>query len=274
MRTYKHLAVFIVGTLSVSLNSVSAAPAILEARIDPAASTVKVYHASEEFLTEIQEKVDAPIPEAFEKVLADAEQLNVQSITGAEPKTMGKALILSPALHSNEKYILAAPIAVSAEALDRINGSAGGAFIQIALPGKLTDNHAQPQQEATSSESEDTSSNSEDESDDDSEQGTKPPPSYRPPGITAPEENPHTPTLEESIESFLQRFLKLDLSEDNKFIPETVRTALAASQQLIVHPTSYLQVPEGVTGADDQMFTITSATPVNVIFGLFDRRYY
>lgn len=285
MGRYGKLVLLIIGSLELAVQWVAAAPAILEAKIDPETSMVKLYNPSPDFLTEIENKFDKPAVEAFESALGEAEALNVQSITGADPDSMEKAILVSNALQNDEHYVLVAPLAIQKEALTRVLRSEGGAFIQIVLPGKM-----EPPSQSHTTTDDDThhdGTNSETDNDDlddethdsdssgEHEQNTEHlPPSYRPPGLVDPNAEPPAPTPEEARESFLQRFLRLDLSEDNKFIPETVRQALAASQQLIVNPTSYLQVPEGVTGANDQMYTITSATPVELIFGLFERRNY
>lgn len=235
------LKVYTASILLCAVAVLSAPTALLEGHITAKDSTIKVKHVSEEFATELQEMFNKPLETLAEPVVLQAESLDVTGMTGAEPESIDRAVIIAKSLDGSP-YALAAPITIDKNALDQLK-LIEGSFIQIVLPGKFDEEHVAGASDTGSA----------------SNSGELATMIYT------------EPTPEAAVESFMQRFLKLDPNENNNFIPDTVREALSSSKQVIIHPTSYLQVPDTQTAAAHQLQGVTSATPLHLIFGLFNK---
>lgn len=212
----------------------------LECQITPKDSTLKVNYFSQESMEDLEKRFSRPLSSLVESVAEEAERLDVRAMTGAHPDSVDRAVVISESLDGSE-HLLAAPITIDKGALHTLK-TTDHAFIQIVLPGKFNEH------EHVTHSSNENAGNS-----------------------TLATMTYTEPTPSEAVRSFMERFLKLDPEDGNTFIPESVRYALSASEQVIIHPTAYLQTPDTETTAAHQLYAVTSATPLHVIFGLFTR---
>lgn len=260
------LVVSIAYTFFFFIQASQALPPILEANINPETLTIKLTAPSDEFLTLLEKSYALPLEEAFSSVIADAKKLSVTSILGVSADTMAKAVLVSPSIDGQNNYFLAGPLAVTKSALDRLFSDERDAFIQIILPQptSFSQQHHNENHENFNITTRRDSLNSLDLNEENLSQlnDTSTPNTIY---------EPNSVTHEEAVENFLLKFLKVDLSEENIYIPESVRKTLQGSQQVIVNPTAYLHLPEKTSDTSDASFTITSASPISIIFGLLNR---
>jgi hypothetical protein len=261
------LVVSIVYAFFFFIKTSQALPPILEASINPETFTIKLTAPSDEFLTLLEKSYALPLEEAFASVINDAKKLSVTSILGVSANTMAKAVLVSPSIDGKDNYFLAGPLAVTKSALDRLFSDERDAFIQIILPQP----RSFPQPHSSQGEEDfNTTTTTSDTSNSFYSNGEN----ISGSNDTSPSNTlyePNSLTHEEAVENFLLKFLKVDLSEDNAYIPESVRKTLQGSQQVIVNPTAYLHLPETTSEISDNSFSITSASPVSIIFGLLER---
>lgn len=270
-RLFKKFSLFgLLVLCSLNWRFITALPIILEGDIDLKTFIVKAKKASESFLSNLEVTYGRAVAEALEHPITLAESFEAANYLGIPRESIEKAIIVSPAVEEGEKYYLVATLATLKSVLNEFrNGDK--AFLEIILPVHFSQpvelfNKSTPRENL-----------SEEKSVGDN------------PGVGAYTvgENRSVTSLsdignrhhlnidpKQAPSHFLSRFIEVDTSDENFYIPKAVRQTLSTSHQVLVKPPSYIYRREGTTSDYDQSYYIGSRQKVDVVMSLFIRHNY